>query len=390
MVKKVQSLSVKYTFRWKGEVKEQTPKAASGCSRGIGGQLTLYIAQVTWREIAKSLCLGILKKVENNDIFLLQSLLSATLDSLNLSYDADRIQNRRADYRQSKQGGTTNRSSPSKEKGRSNTHGLHLKTEENCTRDDLSPDHVETMEEPHTIKNPVYLGRVGGAELYAEMGVPCGDDPGPAPEDVDFSSENELEDVRRAIGRYKPHLGEKARGPNEGEDIRRLKRLIQQWTSTRRNTKDIIFIGDVDGVRVYTEEGIPTARESLLEAKLDCIKCLISIIRPLEQIYELPPSSLHIYYSSSRPDYALWREGAIFLNLRYFEHKHMWKNDQQRDNMFEKGLVSWYYTVACLLANNLAGPNWDGNSQVVGNIVEAHLTPLIDNLHDPDRWIEDV
>ncbi|KIM21061.1 hypothetical protein M408DRAFT_112189 [Serendipita vermifera MAFF 305830] len=54
MVKKVQSLSVKYTFRWKGEVKEQTPKAASGCSRGIGGQLTLYIAQVTWRESVRN------------------------------------------------------------------------------------------------------------------------------------------------------------------------------------------------------------------------------------------------------------------------------------------------------------------------------------------------
>lgn len=429
VVKRVLSLTVKSTFSWKGKVKERSPEAAAGCSRDKNGGLTLYIAKLNWHEIAKSLCLGILKKVENSDIFLLQNLFLASLESLNLSYDVERIQKRRANYRQSKLGdaqddyptvplgdpgrnqngyqdpkpimdtkqltsseqgfaisGSISGSFFSVEAGRSSTHSLRPRTKRDGTRHDQNSEQTTTRK-PLTIGDQVYLGQPGSADVFTDTDGVCEKHPDPASENVDFSAESGLESIQRAIGSYTPHHREKATGSKEGVNIYHLKSLIRNWSPSRLNTKDIVFIGNFGGVRIYAEESIPTAREWLFEKKMDCIECFISIIQPLERIFGLQPASLHIYYGDSGPDYALCREGAFFLNLRYFETKHMWMDDLQRDNQFEKGLISWYYIIACLIANNLIGPDGDGKSQVVEDIVQSHLTALIDELHHPDtRW----
>lgn len=64
---------------------------------------------------------------------------------------------------------------------------------------------------------------------------------------------------------------------------------------------------------------MPNPQELLLQTKLDSINRFLSIVRPLRRVYKLPDASLHIFYDLAGPLIAFNRNGALFLNLRYYE-----------------------------------------------------------------------
>lgn len=51
----------------------------------------------------------------------------------------------------------------------------------------------------------------------------------------------------------------------------------------------------------------------------DPLARFIHVVMPLAQIYNLPMTSLHIFYDMAGGLIAFNRNGSIFLNLRYFE-----------------------------------------------------------------------
>ena len=48
----------------------------------------------------------------------------------------------------------------------------------------------------------------------------------------------------------------------------------------------------------------------------------IHVVTPLAQIYNLPMTSLHVFYDMAGGLIAFNRNGSIFINLRYFETWH--------------------------------------------------------------------
>jgi hypothetical protein len=64
---------------------------------------------------------------------------------------------------------------------------------------------------------------------------------------------------------------------------------------------------------------VPNPQELLLQTKLDSINRFLGIIRPLKRVYKLPDASLHIFYDLAGPLIAFNSNGALFLNLRYYE-----------------------------------------------------------------------
>lgn len=59
--------------------------------------------------------------------------------------------------------------------------------------------------------------------------------------------------------------------------------------------------------------------KSIMTAKADSIARFIYVIRPLCEVYELPTSSVHLYYDLEGMRIAFNRKASLFLNLRYFE-----------------------------------------------------------------------
>jgi hypothetical protein len=49
------------------------------------------------------------------------------------------------------------------------------------------------------------------------------------------------------------------------------------------------------------------------------MRFLEMIVIPLKEVYGIPSSAIHIFYNLSGPTIAFNRDGALFLNLRYYE-----------------------------------------------------------------------
>jgi hypothetical protein len=56
-----------------------------------------------------------------------------------------------------------------------------------------------------------------------------------------------------------------------------------------------------------------------MTTKHDAIARFIQVIKPLGEIYNIPFTTLHIFYDQSGKMIAFNRNGSIFLNLRYYE-----------------------------------------------------------------------
>ncbi len=56
-----------------------------------------------------------------------------------------------------------------------------------------------------------------------------------------------------------------------------------------------------------------------MQTKSESLARFIYTIRPLQEVYTLPPTSLHIFYDRAGDLIAFNRNASLFLNLRYFE-----------------------------------------------------------------------
>lgn len=63
---------------------------------------------------------------------------------------------------------------------------------------------------------------------------------------------------------------------------------------------------------------VPDIR-TLMESKRESLARFIYTVRPLQEVYTLPPTSLHIFYDRAGDLIAFNRNASLFLNLRYFE-----------------------------------------------------------------------
>jgi hypothetical protein len=71
--------------------------------------------------------------------------------------------------------------------------------------------------------------------------------------------------------------------------------------------------------------GVPQS-QAIMETKHDSLARFIHIMSSLAQVYDLPLTSLHIFYDLQGGLIAFNRNTSIFLNLRYFE---AWRKDHQ-------------------------------------------------------------
>lgn len=136
---------------------------------------------------------------------------------------------------------------------------------------------------------------------------------------------------------------------------------------------DLIFIGDMGGVKVYVSRDVPDAK-SLMSTKSETIARFIYVIRPLCEVYRLSASSIHIYYDSEGPRIAFNRNASLFLNLRYFE---AWHDPAVQTGELTDAYISWYFTLAHEIAHNLVGPHNSEHEFYLSALSEAYLPSLV-------------
>jgi len=133
------------------------------------------------------------------------------------------------------------------------------------------------------------------------------------------------------------------------EQMQVVKQCLNDCCDISADVDGLTRLGKIGNVTVFCSKDVPNPRQ-LLKVKKDSIARFIRILRPIRDLYRLPPTSVDIFYDLAGGTTAFNRNGSIFLNLRYFE---AWHDDLVRNGKLIEAYGSWYYTLAHEIAHNL-------------------------------------
>jgi len=148
---------------------------------------------------------------------------------------------------------------------------------------------------------------------------------------------------------------------SESANLLRNREKMQQVKETEGycdvsgRADNLLRAGQMGAIKIYLSQEVPSSqRQDFMRIKQDSMARFIDIITPLANIYNLPLTSLHIFYDLEGGIIAFNRNGSIFLNLRYFE---AWHDMDVERGKLGTAYISWYYTLAHEIAHNLVQPH---------------------------------
>ncbi|KAI0670652.1 hypothetical protein C8Q78DRAFT_1037269 [Trametes maxima] len=132
---------------------------------------------------------------------------------------------------------------------------------------------------------------------------------------------------------------------------------------------DMALVGDMGGIKVFVAKDVPDVK-SFMQTKSEPLARFIYTIRPLQEVFTLPPTSLHIFYDRAGELIAFNRNASLFLNLRYFEQ---WHDGEVRESKLTDAYISWYFTLAHEIAHNLVKAHNSEHEFYFSSICEQYL-----------------
>jgi len=148
--------------------------------------------------------------------------------------------------------------------------------------------------------------------------------------------------------------------------------LDEGYCDISGRTGDLDCIGEMGNVKVFVSRDVPQPK-SIMTTMHDVLARFIHVVKPLGEVYKLPPTSLHIFYDTGGEMIAFNRNASIFLNLRYYEAWH--DADVQKGNL-SSAYISWFFTLAHEIAHNLVQPHNSEHEFYFSAICEAHIIPF--------------
>jgi len=135
---------------------------------------------------------------------------------------------------------------------------------------------------------------------------------------------------------------------------------------------NLSLLGEMGNIKVFVTGDVPEAA-SLMNSKRDSIARFIHVILPIRNLYQLSPTSVHIFYDNSGGTIAFNRNASIFLNLRYYE---AWHDEDVRKSNLSPAYISWYFSLAHEIAHNLVQPHNSEHEFYFSSICEKYLPSL--------------
>ncbi|GJE97590.1 hypothetical protein PsYK624_138110 [Phanerochaete sordida] len=138
------------------------------------------------------------------------------------------------------------------------------------------------------------------------------------------------------------------------EDMKVVKESINDsYCDASGQALDLVHVGDMGSIKIFFSRDVKHPKE-VMAGKKEALARFVHIIKPLGEVYNLPPSSLHIFYDLSGGTIAFNRSASLFCNLRFFE---AWHDAQVDQGQMSEAYTSWYFTLAHEIAHNLVQPH---------------------------------
>jgi len=148
--------------------------------------------------------------------------------------------------------------------------------------------------------------------------------------------------------------------PDTNSDIRTLpdtkpvKESEARYCDPKGSREDLTFLTSIEGLRFYISRSLHQHNlngELVLVQFADAIVRFINlVIKPIGDIFDLDPNSLHVFYDLEGPIIAFNRNGSLFFNLRFYL---AWYDEEVKQGKLTNALIGTFSTFAHELAHNL-------------------------------------
>ncbi|KAJ7039263.1 hypothetical protein C8F04DRAFT_1087709 [Mycena alexandri] len=157
--------------------------------------------------------------------------------------------------------------------------------------------------------------------------------------------------IDMAIQACRPEAGNLLRNREQMQQVQES--LNEGYCDISGRVGDLTVAGEMGNIKVYLSQEVPDAH-SFMRWKYEPLTRFVPIIGLLAQVYNLPLTSLHIFYDLDGGLIAFNRNGSIFFNLRYYE---AWHDADVKAGRTQAAYISWYFTLAHEIAHNLVHPH---------------------------------
>ncbi|KNZ80421.1 Sacsin [Termitomyces sp. J132] len=176
--------------------------------------------------------------------------------------------------------------------------------------------------------------------------------------------------IDMAIRACRPESGNLLRNRQE---MRRVQESLDEgYCDVSGGLEDLNLIGEMGNVRIYLTQGVPDQKDFLIN-KQDLIARFIHILVKLSRVYDLPLTSLHVFYDIGGGLIAFNRNGSIFVNLRYYME---WHDKDVGVGNLNQAYISWFFTLAHEIAHNLVRSHNSEHEFYFSAICEKHVMNL--------------
>ncbi|KAG6829550.1 hypothetical protein H0H92_004219 [Tricholoma furcatifolium] len=179
---------------------------------------------------------------------------------------------------------------------------------------------------------------------------------------------NIASNIDMAIKACRPESGNLLRNRQEMRQVRES--LDEGYCDVSGRVGDLSLIGEMGNVKVYLSQGSELALVGRLDALMSSVEVpdqedflanhedqfarFIHILVKLSRVYDLPLTSLHVFYDMAGGLIAFNRNGSIFVNLRYYME---WHDVDVAEGRLNPAYISWFFTLAHEIAHNLVQPH---------------------------------
>ncbi|KAL8283592.1 hypothetical protein RQP46_005387 [Phenoliferia psychrophenolica] len=130
------------------------------------------------------------------------------------------------------------------------------------------------------------------------------------------------------------------------------------------------YIQDVSGLRFYCDKSIVNPQSFAQDHLAALTRFVTLVLRPVGEVFQVDPRSLHVFHDLDSPLIAFNRGGAIYFNSRYY---FSWHDAEVTRGQLHNALISVYHSLAHELAHNLVQPHDAQHSFYFSSLCETYF-----------------
>lgn len=153
-------------------------------------------------------------------------------------------------------------------------------------------------------------------------------------------------------------------------DTKPVKESEQSYCDPSGAREDLSFLTTVGGLRFYVSRQVTSGEMVMMEYGDALNRYVDKVIKPVGEVFDIDPRSLHVFYDLEGPVIAFNKNGSLFFNLRYYL---AWYDDHVKKGILADALIGTFSSFAHELAHNLVSDHNSEHEWWMSSFIEQYF-----------------